>query len=386
MDKVKLKSSELLQFLDGQLPEVRPQLGVSPCKSCEYRGNSLVPNGFNECWGAEVRAAHVIDLYAAGNGSKELKNEIARRIENQNLNLADFPEELVGNSASHSPARRNQLRAARSNNEVIDSNLIAELENLQFPLHFIDFEASRIPVPYVAGMKPYEIVAFQFSCHSLLTPDSRELLHDEWLNLNDVYPNEEFLRELQRVIGNTGSILVWSHYENSTVKSIRDQLENRDLLTGDVALWIAEFEKRIVDLRTLSQANYCHPKMNGSHSIKKVLDAVWATAPHLWSDPWFAKYHQLAEDGRPVDPYRTLLIPDLELAKNLVDAEDSVEDGVTDGVGAMRAYQDMLYGFNRDNPELRQTMKAALLRYCELDTAAMVMIWKHWLHQLQGSQ
>jgi hypothetical protein len=61
-------------------------------------------------------------------------------------------------------------------------------------------------------------------------------------------------------------------------------------------------------------------------------------------------------------------------------------DGVTDGVGAMRAYQDMLYGLNRDNLELRNSMKDALLRYCELDTAAMVMIWKHWHHQLQGSQ
>ena len=386
MEEVRIKASELVQFLDGQLPSLRPQLGVSLCKNCEYRGKSLAPNGFNECWGEEITGAHIIDLYAAGSGAKELKEEMTRRIENQQLRLVDFPEEFLGNSASHSPARRNQMRAAQSGDEFMDADLNSKLENLKFPLHFIDFEASRIPVPYVAGMKPYEIVAFQFSCHSLLTPDSSELLHNEWLNLNDIYPNEEFLRELQRIVGNTGSILVWSHYENSTVKSIRDQLEIRDLLTEDVASWIAEFENRIVDLLKLSMANYCHPKMNGSHSIKKVLDAVWATAPHLWSDPWFAKYYQLAEDGRAVDPYRTLLIPDLESAKNLVDTGDSVEDGVTDGVGAMRAYQDMLYGLNRDNLELRQTMKAALLRYCELDTAAMVIIWKHWHHLLRGSQ
>jgi hypothetical protein len=81
-----------------------------------------------------------------------------------------------------------------------------------------------------------------------------------------------------------------------------------------------------------------------------------------------------------------LLIPDLDLAKQLDETDDSDVDGVTDGVGAMRAYQDMLYGLNRDNLELRNSMKDALLRYCELDTAAMVMIWKHWHHQLQGSQ
>ena len=85
-----------------------------------------------------------------------------------------------------------------------------------------------------------------------------------------------------------------------------------------------------------------------------------------------------------------MLIPDLDLAKQLSETDDSDEDGVTngvtDGVGAMRAYQDMLYGLNRDNLEVRDAMKDALLRYCELDTAAMVMIWKHWQHQLQGSQ
>jgi hypothetical protein len=54
---------------------------------------------------------------------------------------------------------------------------------------------------------------------------------------------------------------------------------------------------------------------------------------------------------------------------------------VTDGVGAMRAYQDMLFGLNRDNPEIRDSMRDSLLRYCELDTAAMVMIWKYWKHR-----
>jgi hypothetical protein len=386
MDEVKLKSTELLQFLTGKLPNVRPQLGVSNCKSCEYRGSSLVPNGFNECWGAEIEEAHVIDLYFAGNGSPELKEEMTRRIENRDLHLADFPEELMGTSASHLPARRNQLRAARSGNEVIDSNLITELEKLQFPLHFIDFEASQIPVPYVAGMKPYERIAFQLSCHSLSTPASNDLVHREWLNLNDVYPNQEFLRELRLSIGDTGTVLVWSHYEKSTIKGIRGQLEVRGLLTEDTKTWIDEFEKRIVDLLVLSQRNYCHPKMNGSHSIKKVLDAVWASAPHLWSDPWFAKYYQLTDDGQPLDPYQTLLIPDLDLAKQLDETDDSDDRGVTDGVGAMRAYQDILYGLNRDNLKLRDSMKDALLRYCELDTAAMVMIWKHWHHQLQGSQ
>jgi hypothetical protein len=44
----------------------------------------------------------------------------------------------------------------------------------------------------------------------------------------------------------------------------------------------------------------------------------------------------------------------------------------------MRAYQEMLYGRERDNPRARTDRSDALLEYCKLDTMAMVMIWRHW--------
>lgn len=55
--------------------------------------------------------------------------------------------------------------------------------------------------------------------------------------------------------------------------------------------------------------------------------------------------------------------------------EDQV---VYEGTGAIRVYQDLI--FNSDNNETTRVNCEKLLRqYCELDTAAMVMIWKHWL-------
>jgi len=47
-------------------------------------------------------------------------------------------------------------------------------------------------------------------------------------------------------------------------------------------------------------------------------------------------------------------------------------------VGAMRAYQDMLFGMHKNDPVIRDRMRDSLLRYCGLDTTAMVIIWKHW--------
>ena len=44
----------------------------------------------------------------------------------------------------------------------------------------------------------------------------------------------------------------------------------------------------------------------------------------------------------------------------------------------MRAYQEMLYGVSRNNETLKEQWRRLLLQYCELDTAAMVMVWTHW--------
>ena len=391
MNEVRTKAAELLDFLDGKRPDITPQLGVSPCKTCEYRDVDANQSGFTDCWGpTPPRGANVIDLYRAGNGSNELKSEVARRIAERNLLLVDLPDDVLEGGSSYGPTRRNQKKAAVTGNQVIGDGLASQLSKLEYPLHFIDFEASRIPVPYLPGMKPYEVVAFQFSCHTLAAPDAEHLIHREWLNLRDVYPNEEFLRELRAAIGDHGTVLTWSGYELTTLRHVRRQLRERGLLTADLAAWLSglvgpvpadgeddkSVGKRVVDLLKISQADYAHPLMRGSHSIKKVLDAVWSDAPHLWSDPWFATYYKQSADGSVLDPYATLGFG--PLAIDLGETDESDDVAVTDGVGAMRAYQDMLYGQHRSDLSMRDKMRDSLLRYCGLDTAAMVMIWKHW--------
>ena len=105
---------------------------------------------------------------------------------------------VLDGGKSYGPPRRNHVATLRTGKPVQDTQLVTELAGLEYPLHFIDFEASRIPVPYLPGMKPYEQVAFQFSCHTLASPDATELQHVQWLNLNDVYPNDEFVCEIGR--------------------------------------------------------------------------------------------------------------------------------------------------------------------------------------------
>jgi len=65
--------------------------------------------------------------------------------------------------------------------------------------------------------------------------------------------------------------------------------------------------------------------------------------------------------------------------------EDSETDEVVrEGTGAMRAYQEMLYGLSRNDESRKEQWRRLLLQYCELDTAAMVMVWMHWLENANG--
>ena len=74
-----------------------------------------------------------------------------------------------------------------------------------------------------------------------------------------------------------------------------------------------------------------------------------------------------------MNPYDTL--PALPFGNP--DEEETVQV-VTEGAGAMRAYQEMLYGVSRNNEALKEQWRHLLLQYCELHTAAMVMTWLHW--------
>jgi hypothetical protein len=105
--------------------------------------------------------------------------------------------------------------------------------------------------------------------------------------------------------------------------------------------------------------------MGGRTSIKVVLDALWK------SDA--AMRDQLREwTGREVpaaqDPYHAL--PPLEIG--------GVAQDVREGTGAMRAYEAMMYGVEKNDPDAKAKWRKLLLQYCELDTLSMVLIFEHW--------
>src|SRR4029077_21056717 len=120
--------------------------------------------------------------------------------------------------------QRIQREYTLANREYFAADLKRRLDEVRYPLQFIDFEASRVAVPYHAGMRPYEQVAFQWSCHRIPEPNA-DLQHFEWLNVTDAFPNFQFAEALMQLLGTSGTFLIWSMHENSVLNDIRRQIE-----------------------------------------------------------------------------------------------------------------------------------------------------------------
>jgi hypothetical protein len=224
-------------------------------------------------------------------------------------------------------------------------------------------------------MRPFELVAFQWSCHTMTSPGTQPA-HREWINFEQAYPNVEFARTLRAAVGDAGTLLTWSNHERTTMRTIAEKIEAYFPEELELASWLRHVVdgSRIMDMCALAREGYFHPEMKGSLSIKYVLPAIWRHNSALRDVPWFRKYAAV-KDGAVLNPYATL--PPLPIGGK--------EELVNEGTGAMRAYQAMLYGETGSSPKIKETWKRLLLQYCELDTMAMVVIFEHWWRRAESS-
>lgn len=344
----------------------------SKCVKCEFRHE--IPdakNGFIDCWGPLASAKpHMLELFAIGNAKAPDRTPLVDwMVRAGKSSLFDIPEEgLVnadGNVGPQPTRQRRQIDFARKGEVFVGPELRAKIAALQHPLFFIDFETSRLALPYHTGMRPYGLVTFQWSCHTTAERGAAPV-HSEWLNTVDVWPNQSFAESLRAVIGDAGPVLTWSHYEGSVLKEIVRDLAAFGKKAPELVEWMTDvFERRIVDLHDWAKYDYWHPGMRGRTSIKVVLDAIWGTEASMREqfETWTASR---ADPAR--DPYAAL--PAVEI--------NGVLQDVHEGTGAMRAYQEMMYGVDSNDAKAREGWAALLKQYCKLDTLSMVLIFEHW--------
>lgn len=381
------------------------------CKKCEFKKDINKPDlksGFENCFSRkwnwdenDFQAPNAFEIW----DFRRLQALSNRGI----LKLEDIEDEYFGKliqvEYKISRVERQLIQKHKSlegDNEpfILREALRSEMENWKFPLNFIDFEASTVALPFYAGQKPYEKVVFQFSHHIYHENGNIEHAH-EYINVKaGSFPNFEFVRQLKKALSvNQGTVFQYSPYENSTLNQIKVQLEaSNDIDKVELIKFIKSLttppkgedwipSRGMVDLREVIKEYYYNPYTKGSNSIKAVLPAIFESSLFIrdkYSKPikdigltslnFSAKHIWLnMENNKVKDPYKSLGKPFEEWDESFERLSDIEE--INNGGAALTAYG--LTQYTDMSEAERNNIKASLLKYCELDTLAMVMVYEH---------
>jgi hypothetical protein len=400
------KGIEYLAEMFQKNERIKPEVGTK-CKACEFRTqDDGKKSGFNECWkichamdSEELAKPFVFDVWCGAGKAFD-----AGKILMEDLDETDFSPNLAPEGLSKGQRQWLQVEKTINNDKssYIDvAGLGNEFEKFTYPLHMIDFETSMAPIPFNKGRHPYEQIAFQFSHHTIFEDGSVEHSDEFISSTPGEFPNFLFVRALKKALSrDNGTIFRYSPHENSVLCQIRIQLQlssepDKDELIefiesitskkdGKKVLW--DGPRNMVDLLALVKGYYYNPAMKGSNSIKYVLPAILNESEFLqkkyssiYNSANFTNHIWIKknEDGSLQDPYKTL-----EPVLNKYDYE-MLEHAMTDanseinnGGAALTAYAMMQFTQMTDSE--RNLTRKALLRYCELDTLAMVMIYEFW--------
>lgn len=284
-----------------------PQKDIGPhCSDpyeCEFQGS---------CW-MHIPEVSVFNLTRL-NGQKKFDLYYEGVIE-----LCQIPV-----SYSLSNSQQLQVKAHLEDYTHIERENIREwVQELEYPLYFMDFETFMPAVPLYNDVSPYNQIPCQFSVH-IQKAEATDLLHYAFLGDPMTDPREEFIKQLIAVTKGNGSILVYNKtFEATRLRELQEAFPQYNS-------YIEIILDRLIDLMVPFQKKWYYASgMNGSYSIKSVLPA---------------------------------LVPEMSY--------DGMKIG--DGGTAMAAFEGLL---NITNEKEKEQVRTALLEYCKLDTFAMVMIF-----------
>lgn len=313
---------EAQERVKKDMEDIKAYLHSPEEKSCEclYRGRSNHCTSFQYS-NPEVPDYSIHDINRIGLNKKLLEDLADRRI---------FKLEDIDRVDSLKGAKKAQYEAYMQKFPIINKQKISEiLSKLKFPLQFFDYEGFVSAIPIFDNFGPYEQVPFQYSLHVI--NEDASVYHKEFIitEIND-NPTLALVQQMKKDINPSSSSIVWHmSYEKDRNKKLAElHPQHRDFLE--------EMNDNIFDLKTIFSKNYyVDHRFKGSASIKKVL---------------------------PV------LIPSLSY-NNL---------NIQKGDQASERWEKMI-SKNTSKKEKEQIRKD-LLKYCKLDTWAMVEIYRYLLN------
>jgi predicted RecB family nuclease len=249
------------------------------------------------------------------------------------LDLAEIGVETIDAIPGNFPLTALQERIRQcvtSNREFISPDLRAELLDVEYPIHFLDFETIAPAVPRYAGTRPYETVPFQWSDHILF--EDGQVEHREYLFMEDKDPRAEFTETLLEALGDEGTIFTYTGYETGILKSLAISFPSLEPKLSNLT-------SRFKDLYAIIRRHYYNPLFHGSFSLKYVLSALVSSM----------SYEKLSiQEGS---------LASLEYMR-MVEAEISATE--------------------------KEKIKKDLLEYCGVDTLGMIMIREELLKRTAG--
>ena len=286
-----------------EIPEIDIGLHCSDPYDCDFKGT---------CW-KHVPDYSVFDI-------ANLRNKKKFDLYNQGLMSLD---QIDLRKTSLNANQVLQVESEVNGTTHIETDQIRGfVEELSYPLYFLDFETINPAIPIYDGSKPYQQLVFQYSLHIQETPTS-ELKHREYLADPKKDPRIGFIEQLINDCGTIGDVLVYNvSFERGKLNDLAEVFPIYSKAIKDIVI-------RLKDLMMPFQKKwYYTPEMKGSYSIKFVLPA---------------------------------LVP--ELSYNELE--------IKEGGKASNTFLSMVNGsFKGDTAKVR----SQLLEYCKLDTYAMVKI------------
>lgn len=300
---------------------------------------SPYPCGYRDwCWRSVVHPS-VFDL---GGFGLEKTFKLAR------AGVVSFDDVVSsGLSLKSIPAR--QVETYRTGKRfIVDVASVRRfLQAFEMPLYFLDFETYQPAVPTFVGARPYQQIPTQYSLHIVrdkgavvelgACPTDGSWEHREFLAEAGSDPRREVAEALVRDIPVDACVVAYNmSFECAVIKGLADAFP-------DLSDHLLAVRDRFVDLIVPFRSGSCYAAaQNGSFSIKAVLPALFPDDPAL--------------------DYRSL-------------------EGVCNGAQASATFTELAHM----EPEEARRARENLLRYCELDTLAMVRIWQ-WLEHAAASE
>lgn len=235
-------------------------------------------------------------------------------------------EDIIKNKPKLNDAQMRQVETAVFHKpDEIDKDAIKDfLGTLTYPIYHLDFETFQMAVPEWEGCKPYEQIPFQYSLH--IEYEDGSLEHKEFLAKEGTDPRRDLAESLCNDIPmNVCGLAYNMSFERRVILGLSE-------IFPDLAEHLLNIRENMHDLMIpFQKQHYYTEAMQGSYSIKYVLPALCPGDPEL-------DYHNL--------------------------------DQVHNGSEASNAFAEMA----SLPPEEIAKLRANLLKYCGLDTYAMVKV------------